>query len=411
MQALHFPDLRLLSLKRLVAVPLALIAGCTSTPDDGGVGGDGPSVAGGVMNAMGGVKSSGGFATGGTNGGASGSGVSHSGGASAMGGVLNVGGAGASGGTAGTGGTTGTAGTTGTGGAAGAAGATGSGGTGGVGRYSDPGEIKFVASFDASVNSSFRPGLSACIATAGALWNQLLTVPFDVTLEVLVSYDSSIATANCRSTGTVEWDAANDIYELSAAHEIRTGVDPNGSSVDIELKFGTSLTNGTYWFDPEPSQRTAAIPSGKIDVLSTCTHELGHAIAFSGVMNPSTGNLPGYSFLYDEHSTLIGGYYYFTGVEAEAAYGSEVPLHTQILDHLGNVSPAPGNDLDLDLMHGTPTRYQRRYYPTDVNAGILADLGLPIAGTPAAEAVCSTSKALAKASGSPKLGPVPQFVE
>jgi len=280
-----------------------------------------------------------------------------------------------------------------------------------MGRCPDPGEIKFVASFDASVNSSFRPGLSACIATAGALWNQLLTVPFDVTLEVLVSYDSSISTANCRSTATVEWDAANDIYELSAAHEIRTGVDPNGSSLDIELKFGTSLTNGTYWFDPDPSQRTAAIPSGKIDVLSTCTHELGHAIAFSGVMNPATGKLPGYSFLYDEHSTLIGGYYYFTGVEAEAAYGSEVPLHTQILDHLGNVSPAPGNDLDLDLMHGTPTRYQRRYYPTDVNAGILADLGLPIAGTPAAKAVCGTSKALAKALGSPKPGPVPRFVE
>jgi hypothetical protein len=268
-----------------------------------------------------------------------------------------------------------------------------------------------VASFDASVNSSFRPGLSACVATAGALWNQLLTVPFDVTLEVLVSYDSSISTANCRSTTTVEWDAAHDIHELSAAHEIRTGVDPNGSSVDIEINFGTSLTDGTYWFDPDPSQRTAAIPSGKIDVLSTCTHELGHAIAFSGVMNPSTGDLPGYSFLYDEHAKLIGGYYYFTGVEAEAAYGSEVPLNKQILDHLGNVSPGPGNDLDLDLMHGTPTRYQRRYYPTDVDAGILADLGLPIAGTPAADAVCGTAKALAKTSGSPKLGPVPRFVE
>ena len=112
--------------------------------------------------------------------------------------------------------------------------------------------------------------------------------------------------------------------------------------------------------------------------------------------DPSDGSLPGYSFLYDEHAKLSGGYYYFTGVEAEAAYGSKVPLNTQILDHLGNVSPAPGSDLDLDLMHGTPTRYQRRYYPTDVDAGILADLGLPVVGTPAAIAVCSARKALAK---------------
>jgi hypothetical protein len=412
MQAFYFfPALRLLRLKRSVAVPLALIAGCTSTPDDDGVGVGEPSVAGGMMNTTGGVESSGGFQTGGTDISAGGRGASYSGGASATGGVPSGGGAVASGGTSGTGGATGTGGTTSSGGAAGTAGATGSGGTGGAGRCSDPGEIKFVASFDASVNSSFRPGLSACIANAGALWNQLLTVPFDVTLEVLVAHDSSISTANCRSTTTVEWDAANNIYELSAAHEIRTGVDPNGSSLDIEINFGTSLTDGTYWFDPDPSQRTAAIPSGKIDVLSTCTHELGHALAFSGVMNPSTGTLPGYSFLYDEHATLMGGYYYFTGVEAEAAYGSEVPLNKQIVDHLGNVSPAPGSDLDLDLMHGTPTRYQRRYYPTDVDAGILADLGLPVAGTPAAEAVCSASKALAKASGSPKLGPVPRFVE
>lgn len=268
-----------------------------------------------------------------------------------------------------------------------------------------------MASFDASVDDSFRPGLSACVALAGEMWSELLTVPFDVTLEVLVSHDSSISTANCRSTTTVGWDSANNIYELSAAHEIRTGVDPNGAAVDIEMKFGTSLENGTYWFDPEPTERTFAIPSGKIDVLSTCAHELGHAIAFSGARSASTGELPGYSFLYDEHWAAIGNYYYFTGTEAEAAYGSEVPLNTQVLEHLGNVSPAPGYDLDLDLMHGTPTRYQHRYYPTDVDAGILADLGLPVTGTPAAAEVCSASLARAKALAKPTLGPTPPFVE
>jgi hypothetical protein len=267
-----------------------------------------------------------------------------------------------------------------------------------------------VTSFDASVEDSFRPALSTCVDVAGALWSELLTVPFDVTLEVLVSYDSSITTVYTRSTTTVEWDSANDIYELSAAYEIRTGVDPNGASVDIEIEFGRFLTDGTYWFDPDPSQRTAAIPSGKIDVLSSCTHELGHAFAFSGARS-STGSLPGYSFLYDEHSTLIGGYYYFIGAEAEAAYGSEVPQDTQFLGHLGNVPPAPGYDLDLDLMHGTPTRYQQRYYPTEVNAGILADLGLPVTGTPAAAAVCNARQARVIAPQSPTLGPTPSFVE
>jgi hypothetical protein len=404
-QAFDFSVLKLSVQKHSTVLLVTFIAGCASTPDDNGFDGSGGSdtadETGGVLNATGGgaVESSGGFETGGTGRGTGGSSASTSGGASAAGGVPNTGGAVASGGA------------TSTGGAEGTGGATSTGGAEGTGACSGQGEIKFVTSFDDSVDDSFRPGLSTCIDVAGALWSERLTVPFDVALEVRVSYDSSIATVNCRSTATVAWDAANNIYELSAANEIRTGLDPNGAAVDIEMNFGKQLTDGTYWFDPDPSERTADIPSGKIDVLSTCTHELGHAIAFSGARSSSTGNLPGYSFLYDEQSTLIGSYYYFTGTEAEAAYGSEVPENTQILDHLGNVSPAPGSDLDLDLMHGTPTRYQQRYYPTDVDAGILADLGLPITGTPAAAAVCSARQARTKASATPTLGPTPPFVE
>jgi hypothetical protein len=268
-----------------------------------------------------------------------------------------------------------------------------------------------VTTFDASVDENFRGELSTCIAVAGALWSELLSVPFDVSLEVLISYDSSVSTVNSRSTTTVAWDSTDYIYELSAAHEIRTGVDPNGATEDIQINFGMSLSGGTYWFDPNPEERTAAIPSGKVDVLSSCTHELGHAIGFSGARSESTGELPGYSFLYDEHSMAIGDDYYFIGTEAEAAYGSPVPQNREVFGHLGNVSPGPGSDLDLDLMHGTPTRYQHRYDPMDVDARILAAQTLPTTGTPAAAAACSASQARAKALVSPKLGPTPSFVE
>ncbi len=376
------------------------ITACGSTPDDEGMIEPGGGT-GGELNNTGGsaVDASGGFGTGGDVTGTGGSGASDSGGTSA------TGGASATGGVPNTGGAVTTGGTTSTGGAASTGGAEGSGGC------SSEGEIKFVASFDASVNESLRPGLSTCIKLAGELWSERLSVPFDVTLEVLVSYDPSIFTADCRSSTTVAWESGDNVYELSAAHEIRTGVDPNGATVDIQMRFGNSLIDGTYWFDPDPNQRNAPIPSGKIDVLSTCTHELGHAIGFSGARSTSTGNLPGYSFLYDEHATLVGNYYYFMGTEAEVAYGAEVPLNTQVFGHLGNVSPAPGYDLDLDLMHGTPTRYQQRYYPTAVNDGILADLGLPVKGTPAAAAVCNALQSQAKTLGSPKLGPKPPFVE
>ena len=387
--------------KHSVAWLLALAVGCGSTPDDGGIGGggspghDGNSAdgtggsdptggTGGVSSAAGG-GGSGGFETGGT---ASGGGAASSGGTSGVGGVPGAGGS-----------------------VAGAGGSTGGEGGRGTGACSGQGEITFVVSFDASVDDSFRPGLSTCIAIAGGVWSEQLALASDVTLDVLVSYDPAISTAQTRSTTSVTYDAASEIYELSAAYEIRTGIDPNGATVDIEMDFGTSLTDGTYWFDPDPGERTASIPSGRIDVLSTCSHELGHAIGFSGARSASTGDLPGYSFLYDEHSTESGGYYYFTGSEAVAAYGASVPENADILDHLGNVSPAPGSDLDLDLMHGTPTHYQQRYYPTAVDFGILADLGLPVAGTPAADDVCSSSPAQAKAAVKPTLGPTPSFVE
>jgi len=403
--------------RRPISWLLVLIPGCASTPDGSLVDGSlvdsaGGSVAaggsGGVISATGGsaVAGSAGLGTGGTGTGASGNGGT--GGVGAAGGASNAGGAAPSGGTASTGGSADT------GGATSSGGTESSGGAGGSGACSGRGEVEFVASFDSSVDDGFRAGLSACIAVAGALWSELLSVPFDATLEVLVSYDSSISTANGRSTTTVEWSAESDVYELSAAHEIRTGVDPNGATEDIQLNFGTALTNGTYWFDPDPSQRAADIPSGKIDLLSTCAHELGHALGFVAARSEASGELPGYSFLYDDHSMQSGGYYYFTGALAEAAYGAAVPQNTEVFGHLGNVSPAPGYDLDLDLMHGTPTRYRHRYSPTAVDAGILADLGLPVTGTPAAAAVCDASQARAqgvRASVGPKLGPPPPFIE
>jgi hypothetical protein len=406
---------RLCTAGRSMVLALVFLVGCASTPDESGADGqvDGDGGTGGVMHATGGAApGSGGFEAGGSEEGGSGGTLgSQSGGANSTGGAANTGGALPSGGTTSTGGEASASGGGGPGGAEGTGGATSTGGAEGTGGCTSQGEITFVPTFDESVDDSFRAGLATCVERAGELWSELLVVPFDVTLEVLVAYEPSISTANCRSTTTAAWDAANDIYEVSAAYEIRTGEDPNGAAVDIEMNFGTSLTNGTYWFDPDPSQRTADIPSGKIDVLSTCSHELGHALAFSGARDSSTGELPGYSFLYDEYSTRVGDYFYFTGTLAEAAYGSEVPLNVQILDHLGNVSPAPGDDLDLDLMHGTPTRYQQRYYPTDVDAGILADLGLPVVGTPAADAVCSASHVRAKTSVKKALGPTPSFVE
>jgi hypothetical protein len=56
-------------------------------------------------------------------------------------------------------------------------------------------------------------------------------------------------------------------------------------------------------------------------------HELGHAFAFNGWMNPTTGTMPGnYQSTFDEKTYFDGTNFFFTGSEAVGIYGSPAPL-------------------------------------------------------------------------------------
>ena len=64
------------------------------------------------------------------------------------------------------------------------------------------------------------------------------------------------------------------------------------------------------------------------------------------------------------------------------------------------------------VMHGTPSKLRFRYVLDDIVLSVLADGGLPVVGTPAAEGLCDTARlALAPMSLPPILGPPPLPVE
>jgi hypothetical protein len=141
-------------------------------------------------------------------------------------------------------------------------------------------------------------------------------------------------------------------------------------------------------------------------------HELGHAFGINGWRDWATGALPGdYASYYDYLSSTDGTDFFFEGTDAVASYGKHVPETYGNLAHIGNYGNGhPGEDLDQDLMRGTRTLLAHRYYISDLDVAILADVGMPIPGTDAANALCKGGST----SSEPQvieLGPRPVAVE
>jgi hypothetical protein len=115
--------------------------------------------------------------------------------------------------------------------------------------------------------------------------------------------------------------------------------------------------------------------------MSVMLHELGHAIAFNGWIDPKTGALPGeFISSYDRHVTYDGKDFFFSGPEAVKLWGRPVPLaHTNTnYHHLCDQLRGRDAELKADLMNGIVFEYHRRYSIGRLDLAILADCGIPI---------------------------------
>src|SRR6266550_3709499 len=88
--------------------------------------------------------------------------------------------------------------------------------------------------------------------------------------------------------------------------------DPTGP--DAQITLGDSYLRNELWFDPDPASRSATVPSNKTDAYNVFIHELGHAFAYNGWRDWTTGALPDNSMsTFDEKIVSSGGNFYFTG--------------------------------------------------------------------------------------------------
>jgi hypothetical protein len=189
-----------------------------------------------------------------------------------------------------------------------------------------------------------------------------------------------------------EKDAGGRIVsEQGWASMMRTGVDPNGPGHgDIEVNFEPRYFK-TIWWDPHPERRSDRVPPDKLDSMSVLLHELGHALAFNGWIDPKTGRLPGDGFVstYDRHVKFDGRDFFFVGPHATRLWGGPVPLARTRTNYHHVCETPTGRDalLKPDLMNGIVMEYGRRYDITLLDLAILRDCEVPlkpVVDTPAA---------------------------
>lgn len=271
----------------------------------------------------------------------------------------------------------------------------------------------------ASLLPSDRQLITQHVLEAGSRWFEQLVLASPCSIEVVFLLDPNTPTANGRSITSVPIGTVNgrSLYEQGVAHELRTGVDPNGGDPDMEINFGFNYFWDQVWLDPQPDLRTAPIPESRVDGLSVILHEFGHAIAYNGWAD-GQGHPQEEFWSYFDRWIVPGTPPLFSGPRSVAAWGDPPDLTLNNVNHWGNNASsldstsrayepvawkdgrpvprliheawqtleappaihAPGQDdppsLIDQLMNGVVFYYQHRYDISALDRAVLEDVGL-----------------------------------
>ena len=148
--------------------------------------------------------------------------------------------------------------------------------------------------FDALILSVARRAGATAALRAGLNWNRYIkgTGNLDVGVDFTLTGDS-VATGG--STYVFPLNGLVNTVQSVASDKLRTGLDQNGAAADVNFNLNPIYLTGpeALWYDPDPVTRTTPIPTFKTDAVSVFIHEFGHALAFSGFKNDTTGVLTG----------------------------------------------------------------------------------------------------------------------
>jgi hypothetical protein len=262
--------------------------------------------------------------------------------------------------------------------------------------YADNTQNDFAARGWLDVDSPFQRNIRAALD----IWSA--AIESDRTLRLRVEASRAVTrTGGTFSNGRfVGRDAAGrNIFEPGPLSRILTGANPGGAT-DMFFRVNAAFVQANYWFDPTPGDRGDETPRGRSDFVSIVLHEIGHALGFAGTRKmaagPRYGTVGEYVNPFDVLSRFGGtsgnpltpaGFpnpMFFTGAQAKAVFGHEVPLshvgpnhelHAQDFYHFGTCGAPPA--IGSSLMNGcrVPTGAAPRLVITDLDKAALGDLG------------------------------------
>lgn len=246
-------------------------------------------------------------------------------------------------------------------------------------------QVEFKVTFQ-DLPAEFQPiqrQIEANILAAARMWAE----PIDAkpcTIDILFRVDAGANRGSGRSFTTAPLDGEKHgdkkVMEQGWAAEMRTGKDANGDDPDVELVLEPGYMR-TLWWDPGPTVRKARIPVNKLDAVTVMLHELGHALAFNGWVDPRSGaNDKDVASTYDRWVTYDGANFFFNGPAAKKLWGGPVPLArtNNNYHHVCDKPQGAQAKLKDDLMNGVTFGNGRRYQIGVMDLAILADCGVPL---------------------------------
>jgi len=160
----------------------------------------------------------------------------------------------------------------------------------------------------------------------------------------------------------------------SATYEQATGLDLNGEEPDLGF-FINIASDGKIknhgqdvWVDPKPTTRSfKKKPAKSHDLASIVTHEIVHSM---GIAYDVYGD---FANRFKALTTERGGRRYFTGQNAVAIYGDEVPLATEgSADHIKLENTGKKQWTIMGEWGNYDTSWRK---PTELDYAILKDIG------------------------------------